>query len=192
MKKERSELYRNISRIPASLLLTVTLGMSQDVAAYEPFCAPDDICVKVNGRVTGYTPNSPNAIETGQCEEPCHITASNNPVIFGITAACPAGIPFGSRVLVSNTENKSKAEGNIYTCHDVGDLGRVGDPETTVDIAVNYKNDDPNLYTSEVATLIFKLPEEKAEEPVENLEVFSREYMPQPKNFPVQIPTLSR
>lgn len=191
MENERFDFYRQTTQIISRALLIAALGMSNSARAEEPFCKADDLCVEVKGRVTGYVPNAPNAVETGQCIEPCHITTSGNPVIYGVTAACPAGVPFGVQVHIKDTISPSKAEGNIYTCHDTGDLGAVGDPEAIVDIAVDYYTDDPDLYTSR-STLVFKYGKRLTNNTLNEVELERYTYKPQPKDLSIQVPTLSR
>jgi len=58
------------------------------------------------------------------CQEPCELTASMTPVLYGTTAACGPGIPFGTRVFVDQV--------GWRTCLDRG--GAIEDDE--VDVAV--------------------------------------------------------
>ena len=71
-------------------------------------------------RMTEYVPAAGGI----NCMEPCNITASMEPVQYGLTAACGPNIPFHTRVY-------TKATG-WRTCHDRG--GLIGDDE--VDVAV--------------------------------------------------------
>lgn len=71
-------------------------------------------------RITEYSPEMGGC----NCEEPCDRTASMTPIVYGETAACGPGIPYGTRVYIEDV--------GWRICQDRG--GAIDDDE--VDVAV--------------------------------------------------------
>jgi 3D (Asp-Asp-Asp) domain-containing protein len=73
-----------------------------------------------DARVTEYAPE----LGGTNCQEPCHLTAYMTPVVYGETAACGPGIPYGTQVFIEGVGRR--------ICQDRG--GAIDDDE--VDVAV--------------------------------------------------------